>query len=79
VRRLVVLADVRLDLDDPADPTGLARAVGRRLANQVGAEQRARGVEGGSGEQLAPQRRATTDGAGTQRRATPASAVRNAS
>ena len=51
VRRQVVLADVRLDLDDPpgAPPTGV-------FANQQRAEQRLRGFERGSGEVLAPER-----------------------
>jgi hypothetical protein len=48
VRGAVLLADVRLELDDPADP-GATGGVG---ADESRAEQGARGLEGGSGEEL---------------------------
>jgi hypothetical protein len=43
VRRLVVPADVRLELDDPAAPPS-----GRVVADEPGADQRRRGVERGA-------------------------------
>jgi hypothetical protein len=61
MRGEIVLADVRLDLDDPTDPT-LASLRGS-LANEVRPEQRSRGVEGRCGEVLAPQRRLIPCGA----------------
>jgi len=42
MRRLVVGADVRLDLDDPADPP-----TGRVVADQSLADEAARGLERG--------------------------------
>jgi hypothetical protein len=48
VGRPVVLADVRLDLDDPADPP--ARGV---VADEAGAEQPAAGLERRAGEEVA--------------------------
>ena len=56
VRGAVVLADVRLDLDDPPDAAGRARPPA--VADEVRAEQRPRGVERRAGEELARERRA---------------------
>jgi len=44
----VLLADVRLDLDDPGDPSA-----GRVVANEAGAEQPSPGVDRRSGEEVA--------------------------
>jgi hypothetical protein len=44
----VILPDVRLELDDPADP-GASGNVG---ADEAGAEQGARGLEGRPGEEI---------------------------
>jgi hypothetical protein len=54
VRRLVALADVRLDLDDAGDPSRLALALvarGVRLADESRADQASGGLERRSGEQ----------------------------
>jgi hypothetical protein len=45
VRREVVASDVRLDLHDPPDP-----AAGTVVADQPGADDRACGVERGTGQ-----------------------------
>jgi hypothetical protein len=47
VRRTVVLADIGLDLDDPAAPT---RPVAR-IVNEMGAKKPAGDLERGSGEE----------------------------
>src|SRR5262245_27504775 len=73
----VVLADVRLHLDDAADAAGLA--VGAWLSDEQRAKQRMRGAEGRSGEGLARERRRTARRARPQRLAIRASAVRNVS
>src|SRR6185437_14085071 len=67
----VVLADVRLDLDDATDPTpGRAGAIGLiGVADQVRPEQGARRLERRCSEVLAPERRWTARGAQVQRRA----------
>jgi hypothetical protein len=48
VRRLVVRADVRLDLDDSACPPAIGV-----VSDQVRAKQGAGGFEGGPGEEIA--------------------------
>jgi hypothetical protein len=52
VRSLIVLADVRLDLDDPGDATA-----GRIFPNETGAEQAATGGQRRPGEELPERRR----------------------
>jgi hypothetical protein len=61
VRGEIVLADVRLDLDDPPGPT--VSCLRGTLANEVRPEQRSRGFQGRCGEVLAPQRRLIPCGA----------------
>jgi hypothetical protein len=47
MRREVLLADVGLELDDPPDP---ALEPGRGVTDEMGAQQRAGGLEAGTGE-----------------------------
>jgi hypothetical protein len=53
MRRPILLADVRLELDDPPDPPA-----GDVIAHEARAEQRARRVEGRLGEEVAREGRA---------------------
>jgi hypothetical protein len=59
VRRAVLGADVGLDLDDPPDARRLA---GLAVADQVGAEQPAGGLERRAREQVAREDRPTRPG-----------------